>query len=468
MKYPNLIFTAVVIGALAGCATTDVHAPRATPLLAAEYGLGDSDRNLPVEPMQRPATDTSTAESGPWWQAFGDERLNRLVERMLAANTELASAGLRLERARLIARLAFDSLLPQLDAGVSGSHRKPLERGTDSTRSYGASIGVSYEVDLWRRLRDQRDIATWETRATAEDFQSTRLALIGATCDLYWQLAFLNQRIVASDASIERLRRTQALVQVQLDAGDVSRLESREAEQNLQSELAARSQLTQARVEVRNALTVLLDGNPWPQSEEPGELILLDVPEIQAGLPAELLSRRPDMRAAELRLREVLVNIGVVRASYYPTVSLTGSIGGSALSLRDVLSDPVATLGAGLALPFLRWNRARLDVAIAENDYALAVNDFRDSLYRAFVEVDTALAEKAALQVQVEATRRSHEEAIEVERLYGVRYRAGATPLRNWLDAQETRRLAEIALAQARLSQLRNLSLLYRALGGNA
>src|SRR5262249_13791313 len=134
--------------------------------------------------------------------------------------------------------------------------------------------------------------------------------------------------------------------------------------------------------------------------------------------------------------------------------------------LSDVLSNPVGTLGAGLVLPFLRWNEMRLSIDIASKDYAIAANDFRRLLYQAFAEVDNALSERTELTRQLEASQKAYDEAIEIERLYGVRYRAGATALRNWLDAQETRRAAEITLAQARLSQLQNYSFLVRALGG--
>ncbi|MBL8267734.1 efflux transporter outer membrane subunit [Steroidobacter sp.] len=467
MSYRLRIAVALTIAALSGCSSTPMS-PAAQPSVAAEYGRGDSEKNAPSEPVKLSAEDSTVAAAGPWWQQFGDERLNRLVEKMLAANTDIATAGLALERAKLVAGLAFDDLLPQLDASVSGSYSKSLRGPANSSKSYSAGVGVGYEVDLWRRLRNQHDIARWEAQATAEDLESTRLALIGETCDLYWQLAFLNQRIVASESSIERLRTTQRLVQVQFNAGDVSRLEAREAEQNYQSELAAHSQLLQSRVEVRNALTVLLDGTPWPQADEPGQLAAFEMPTVREGLPAELLGRRPDLRAAELRLRGVLTSVGVTRASYYPAVTLTGGVSSGSVSLSDVLSNPVATLGAGIALPFLQWNQQRLNVAIAKQDYAIAVNGFRDALFRAFADVDNALSALTALETQLQATQRSYDEAVEVERLYSVRYRVGATPLRSWLEAQETRRSAEVSLAQARLRRLQNLSLLYRALGGVA
>jgi len=464
---PKLVVLSVT-AVLSACVSTGPHRLQ-DPSVAASYGMGNSSMNAPTERVQlgqdRPVKDVTQDK---WWEGFGDERLNRVVTRVIEVNTDLASAGFRLQRARLSAGLATDDLIPDLDISGSAGRSKELAGSHPSVDSYSASARLSYELDLWGRLRTARTIAQWEAKATEEDLQSTFLALVGNTCDLYWTIAFLNQRIAAGEESLARVERTLALVRTQFAAGAVSRLELREAEQNLQSQQAAQSQLVQQRVEARNALTVLLNGQPWPQEDEPQSMINAHSPEIQPGVPAELLGRRPDLRAAELRLRESLSQVKVVKATYYPAISLTGSVGGSSNSLSDVLANPVQTLGAGLVLPFIRFNEARLNTAIAGTEYEIAANDFRATLYNAFAEVDSALSARQELTKQVELSQQSYEAAEEVERLYEVRYRAGATPLRQWLDAQERRRAAELALAQARLSQLQNDSLLFQALGGSA
>jgi outer membrane protein TolC len=212
----------------------------------------------------------------------------------------------------------------------------------------------------------------------------------------------------------------------------------------------------------------LLDGQPWPETDELQSLNDTHSPDIQAGLPAELLARRPDLRAAELRLRAVLANVKVVATSYYPAISLTGAVGGTSTALGDVLANPVATLGAGVALPFLHWNEMKLNTEIAGADYEIAATDFRKTLYTAFTDVDNALSARVELNKQLDARQKSFDAAVDVERLYEVRYRSGATPLRLWLDAQETRRSAELSLAEARLSQLQNDAILFQALGGSA
>lgn len=451
---------------LTACATGDPYRAKALTV-PAQYGLGDSSLNAPTQPLSIPADRAADlTEVEPWSQAFGDPRLDRVVALALQVNTDLVVAGLRLQRARLAAGLVDNDAWPQFDGSASSSLSQPLTGDAVSRRSSSARLSVSYEVDLWGRLRAQRDVAHWQAQASAQDLQATRLLLIADSCDRYWSLAVANQRIAHGADSLALAERTLRLVQAQFDAGAVSRVELREAEQRLYSQRAAQSLLLQQRVEARNALTVLLDGSPWPQADEPQDLDGAISRAPDAGIPAQVLGRRPDLRAAELRLRAALTGIDVVRSSYYPILSLTGALGSSSDALLNLLKNPVATLGAGLSLPFLHVRELRLNTAIADTDYAIAANEFRRLLYGALAEVDNALSARIQLAAQVAELQLSLAAALHIERLYEVRYRAGATPLRTWLDAQETRRNADLALTVVRLQLLRNDLTLFQSLGG--
>jgi len=468
-SFRPLLLSAALAVLVAGCATTPSADPAADLRVPAGYGRGDAAANAPVQAVERDLTaPPADVRADAWWQGFADPRLDRLVERVLDGNTDMASAGLKLERARAQAGLAGAELWPQASGSASANGSRAIDSGDDWSRNHSAGVSLGWELDLWGKLRGQRDIARWEAQATAQDLQNTVLSLIGQSCELYWQLAYLNQAITSGQANLERLERTAALVQSQFDAGAVSRLEVRQARQNIESQRAAQAQLEQQRVETRNALTVLLDGQAWPLADEPQDLDIAHSPAIAEGLPAELLARRPDLRAAELRLRQSLANIKVTATSYYPSLNLTGSVGSSAPSLGDVLRHPVATLGAGLSLPFLKFRQMQLNIDSADLSYQIAANDFRKTLHTALSEVDNALSARERLAEQVAAAQASHDEAVEIARLYEVRYRAGATDLRTWLEAQQTRRNAELSLAQARRSQLVNDVTLYKALGGGA
>jgi NodT family efflux transporter outer membrane factor (OMF) lipoprotein len=453
---------------LCACVSTDRY-PVTELGVPAHYAQGRGGEGLQpgtrVDPLVTYPARNAAAD--PWWRDFGDRRLDRMIEQVLSVNSDLVAAGLRLKRARLSAGLADTSLLPQLDGSFSAGASKTLEGDDEgSSRSSGARLAVNYELDLWGRLRGLRDIARWEVEATAADREATLLLLISDSTNLYWTLAFLNQRIAAGEASVAVVERTLELVQSQFDAGAISRIELSEAQQSLQSQLAAQSQLRQQRVEARNALSILLDGQPWPVDDEPQDLGDSRSIDIRPGLPAELLGRRPDLRAAEWRLRESLQAVAVERASFYPAISLSGSIGSGGPSLGDVLANPVATLGAGLSLPFLRWRERQLNVDLAGTDYQLAANAFRRTLHTALSEVDAAISARRELALQVQRREIAYAAALRAEAAHEVRYRVGASTLRVWLDAQERRRSAELALAQARLDQLRNAVELVKALGG--
>ncbi|ADU36900.1 RND efflux system, outer membrane lipoprotein, NodT family [Variovorax paradoxus EPS] len=420
---------------------------------------------------QQPQTGTPSAAAAfpaRWWRAFNDPQLDGLIEDALRTNNNLAAAGIRVQRAQLQAGLANTNLTPSVVGQTSTGRSYDLKRGGVAGSSSTSLVTLSYEFDLWGRLAAQRSAADWEQKATESDRQATALSLVGTTSGLYWQVGYLNQRIVLSEAGMEDARRILALVRAKYAAGAVSGLDVAQAGQNLASQEAAHTQLLQQRVEARNALAILFDRPPETAAQEPSQLPNIALPTIDAGLPASLLSRRPDLRAAEQRLRGSLANVDATRTSFYPALSLTGSLGTSSTALGELLKNPVATLGAGLALPFLQWNTARLTVAVSQTQYEEAVLGFRQSLYTALSEVENTLSSRTQLRDESEKLVVALQQAQRAETLSEVRYRAGATALQPVLDAKDRRRSAEISLALNRLNQLNATMTLYKALGGAA
>lgn len=465
---------------LTGCASS-LNRPYESPAsqLPAQYSYDSSS-----------AAKESPASSDAWWKNFNDPELDRLIAQALLRNNNLAAATLRVRRAQLQAGLADQQLRPQFSGNANVGASRRLESNTASTRSNSVNLGASYELDLWNKLGSQRDLARWEALATAQDRESTALTLVATTAQLYWRLGFLNQRLASNALSIAYARTTFDLVQTQYRAGAVSGLEVAEARQALASQQASQAQLQQQAVEAVTALALLFDTAPGnfraDSSMPPGELpagstplssavwrlpqSLPDttLPGVDAGLPVQLLGRRPDLRAAELRVRESFTRIDATRASYYPALTLTGSLGSSSTALLQVLQNPVASLGLGLSLPFLQRTQMKLNIQVSEAQYDEAVVNFRQTLYSALGDVDNALSGRQQFARQAELLAESLAAARQAERLYEVRYRAGAAPLKAWLDAQEKRRSAEIAVADNRLSRLNNHVGLYQALGGDA
>ena len=403
-----------------------------------------------------------------WWTLFNDSALNSLVEQVLANNNDLVVAGINLQQARLQAGLAENRQGVRVNSSVSTGHNFDFNSGRDSSRGVSLNGGVSYEVDLFGRLASQTEAARWEALATEQDLQATAQSLIATTANLYWQLGYLNERLTVSQQNLSSTQQTYDLVRSQYRAGAVSGLDVTQAEQALQSQRANLSQIQQQLVETRTALAVLLN-RPVQQLNitEPKRLGSVRLPSIQAGLPAALLSRRPDLQAAELRLRKALANKDATKASYYPSISLTGSLGSSSTSLTQLLQNPTLALGASLSLPFLQYNDMKKDLAISDLDYEKAITQYRQTLYQAFADVENALSNRSELNKQVTLQQKNLELAEKTERLTQVRYKNGAIALKNLLDAQETTRNARLSLVQSKQSQYNAYVTLMQALGGS-
>ncbi len=411
---------------------------------------------------------TSEQWSDQWWTLFNDAQLNALVDQVVAKNADLAVAGIALKQARLQADLTANQQGLRVGSSVSTGHSFDLNSGTDSANGLSLSGNVSYEIDLFGKLANQTQAQRWEALATEQDLQSTAQSLIATTCNLYWQLAYLNERMTAAEQSLATSNKLFDLVKVQYQAGAVSGIELTEAEQSVQSQKATLSQLRQQIVEAKTALAVLLH-QPVQQLniDIPKKLPQPTLPNIDAGLPATLIARRPDLQAAELRLRKTLATKDATQASYYPSISLTGSLGASSTSLTELLQNPVLALGASLSLPFLQYNDMKKDIAISELDYESAIISYRQTLYQAFADVENALSGRIEANAQLSDQQKNLELAQKSARLNEVRYRNGAIALKNVLDAQESVRSAEVSLAQTRYNQYTAYVTLMQALGGS-
>lgn len=443
---------------LSGCAPLG-QTPYVTPALALPHAW----RHVPEQAA--PDGASAAPSQAQWWRNFNDPALESLVAEALRRNGDLAAAAIAVQRARLQAGLTARNALPQVNASLGASGTRNLRGDPTASHSYSASAGASYEVDLWGKLSLQRDAAQWAAQATEQDRRSAALSLIGTTMGLYWKLGYLNQRLALSTQSIDHAERTLRLARVKYDAGTAAQLDVLLAEQALASQRADLAQLRHQQEENRNALSLLFDGPPGKVFAEPQQVADGPYPAIEAGLPASLLSRRPDLQAAELRLRESLAGTDIARMSFYPPLSLNGNVAGGGAALSSLLSNPAAALGAGLALPFLQWHEMKLSGKLARAEYERAVIAFRQVFYRALADVENALSMRQQLAEQAAYLDMALATAHKAERVAEVQYRAGSVPIKAWLDAQESRRAASIAAAANRLERLSACVALYQALG---
>jgi NodT family efflux transporter outer membrane factor (OMF) lipoprotein len=451
MRSPLAIVVPLAASLLTSCSLTRTHYNRPNMPLSATYEHADANARASID---------------QWWRSFSDTNLNALIDEVLKKNSDLALADLNVRIAQLQTHLAI--INPIVSVGYAYDYSKPVKGAVAATQFHSLTALASYEPDLWDQLGALEDVARWEARATQQDRQSAALALVGAAVNLYFQLAYLNYRVTLGEQSIAYAAIILQLVEVRKAAGGASQLEVAEAEQSLGSQKASQVDLIEQRVEIRSELTVLLSGTSWPQSAERLAVPEGPPPSVAAGLPSSLLDRRPDLRAAELRLRETLAQTDATRLSFYPNFALTGSLGTASTGLTELVSNPLGSVAAALSVPLVQLNQARFATKVARTLYDKAAVSFRKTFLQALIDVDNALSARAQLANEAIQLEHLHESAKTAERLYQVRYRAGAVGLQAWLDAHQSRQAAEIALAANRLSRLQNYASLCQALGGDA
>ncbi|EOC1796051.1 efflux transporter outer membrane subunit [Vibrio fluvialis] len=424
------------------------------------------EQNVTVpEQWQTGQTQSETQAISQWWTSFGDPQLNQWVEKVLATNSDLAIATLTLKQARLEAGLATSDTYPDVSASVSGERSKPLDGG-DSSKSYQASLSVSYELDLWGKLSAAKDAAMWTALATQQEREATAQSLVATTAQLYWQIGYLNQRVELSNNDIKDAKETLALTQSQYRHGSVTRVNVLEAERTLAGLEATHRDYLQQRTEAVNAFAILFDQPPQDLATSIPALPDYAVPTIEAGVPADVLNRRPDVKQSLFELKSVLATKDNTDTNYFPSLTLTGALGGSSTELRKLLSDPIGTLGADLTLPFLNWNEMQLNRDIAQVKYESAIISYRKTLYAALQDVDNALFAKENYEFQAEKLQKQYDSAAEVARIYKSQYEYGAIDITTLLDAQENERSAKASLLENRYNQLVNIATVYQSLGG--
>lgn len=413
---------------------------------------------------------TSLPEGAPleadWWARFGDPVLSRLVETARANNVDIAVAAARVAEARANERIARAQLFPTLDGGAGVTRSRSVSALGQPIETTAAQpiFQAAYEVDLFGRIGNQIDAARQSTAATAAARDAAALSVAAATASGYITLRGLDARrrvvvdTIASRAEALRLARSRASV------GYTSELELRQAEAEYEGTAQILPQVDLAIRRQENALSLLL--GDVPRAIERGASIdRLAMPPVPAGLPSDLLRRRPDIAQAEYTLAAVDATLQAARAQFLPTLRLTGSTG---LTLSSALANPITiwSLGASVLAPLFEGGRLRgqVDAAAARRDQAAF--GYRRTALTAFREVEDALAAVDRLAAQERELARQRVAVAEALRHASNRYRAGYASYLEQLDAQRALLNVDLSLVQIEVDRLNASVALYQAMGG--
>lgn len=416
---------------------------------------------------QQQDTGASFLKNTPhWWDNFNDPQLSRLLAQVLETNNDLAAAGIQLQLARVAAGLTNTNLTPDVSVGGSASNSKNLKKDREPTESYSASLSLGYELDLWGKLAREREQAAWQVKATEYDRQATALSLIGTTAQFYWQTGSLNQQIANQQQSLEIARQTQEMVRTRYESGSVGQLDLLQAEQSVISRENQLRDLMEQREETRNGMAILFNR---PPSQRQNELSTLDFRQdipIARRVPLEVINHRPDVQSAEASLRAALAGLDASRLSFYPSLSLSAGLNAGSSVFSQWFSNPVRTLGASVALPFVQWNTVQLTVEKADLNVQQAAITFRSAAWSALADVDNAMAQR--LNARDKKASLLRDLALSQQRLALVtsQYQAGAISFQTLLDAQDAQLSSENSLLSMQYNYLYATMKLWLALGG--
>jgi NodT family efflux transporter outer membrane factor (OMF) lipoprotein len=417
---------------------------------------------------------------GAWWSTFGDDRLDRLVQRALENNHDLSAAAARLEAAGAQARIAGADLLPEASLEFTPGRRRqnfigfPIPGGggvlSTTTTTYGASLNVSWEVDLWGRLRAREAAALADVEASRTDLEGARLSLAGQTAKAWFALVEAIQQVELARETLDNRRLTRRRIARRYELGLRPALELRfamSAEASSEASLAARQRQLDA---ARRQIDLLLSRYPEGVIEEAtADLSLPELPDpVPPGLPADLVTRRPDLVAAERRLAAAGLTIKEARAALYPRFRLTGSAGRLSGELEQLSKGDfsVWSIAGSLLQPLFLGGRLRAGVTLAEARYREQAESYVQRALEAFAEVETALAAEKYLRAQERALSEAAKHSIAARELAEDRYDAGLVDYLSVLEAQREATVARSLLLDARRQLITTRIDLHLSLGG--
>jgi multidrug efflux system outer membrane protein len=449
---------------VAACSLQPVYERPAAPV-AGKYPNG---------PAYQPAAATSTlpADEIGWRDFLTDPRLQRLVEIALANNRDLRIAALNIAQFRAQYRIQRSNLLPQVAAGASAiAQRAPsgITRQNVTTRDYSVGVSASWELDFFGRLQSLDDQALQQYFATAQARKAVEISLVAQVASQYLTILADDDLLAVTQHTLDTAQASYNLTLLQFQTGTGNEQSVRQAEIVVEQAKANYAAQVRTRAQDENLLVLLL-GQPLPADLPPpiplnSQALLADIP---AGLPSDLLTRRPDIMEAEANLRAANANIGAARAAFFPTISLTGSYGLASAALGALFH------GASLAWSFIPSItapifeggklRASLDVATIQKDINVA--QYEKAIQTAFQEVANDLAARGTYDDQVAAQERDVVASQRFLDLAQQRFQAGVDSYLNVLTAQNTLYTAQQALVTARMGRLTSLVSLYKDLGG--
>ena len=404
-----------------------------------------------------------------WREFLRDERLVRLVDLALVNNRDLRVAALNVQQAQALYRVQRATLFPSVSAFAGSSAVRTPLNAMPTAHSVSAGLDAAWELDFFGRLQSLSRSALEQYLATAHARDAVQILLVAQVADQYLTMLAADEQVAVTRQTLAAVQASYDIVKLQFDTGTAGELTLRLAESSVEQAQVNIAALTRARAQAENALLLLI-GQTAPADLPPvvplsAQSILADIP---AGLPSDLLERRPDILEAEAQLRSQNANIGAARAAFFPTINLTASLGTTSAELGGLFhpGSLAWSFVPALTQPIFQGGAlsANLDLATARKDVAIA--QYEKAVQTAFREVADGLAARGTYDEQLAAQERYTATQRRRLALAQFRYRNGVESYLNVLTAQTDLYNGQLSLVAAQLNRLTSRVDLYRALGG--
>ena len=350
-----------------------------------------------------------------WWKQYEQSYLDELVELALKNNTDLAKAAINVNKALAQAGVLQANLIPSFNAGFEATSSKNIKEGGAVTRSFGSSIGLNYELDLWQKLANSKDAAMFEAKATKFDLEASKLSVINSVADAYFQILYLNESIKTYEQILEIYNELNKIV-------------------GLKFEALTLSPVKRAGVDLE--------------------------------VPTSAISNRPDLRAAIYRIEEGILNYKASQKEFYPTITLGASLKSSTNKKEEAFSLKFLNGNIALNLPFLNYHKLKSNLKVSEANFELAKLNYISTLNSALNEIDAfykGYLNDEALLTNYQEQIKNYEE---ISKIYELKYSYGKVELKQFLEAKNSELEAKIGLLKVKYTLLQDELNIYKAMAG--
>ena len=402
-----------------------------------------------------------------WWKEYNNEELNNLIDLALKNNPDYIKAGLNVNTQLYKLRSSKTSLFPTLSGNLGASSSRNIFEHDEFANSFSGEFGISYEIDLYGKIRNSVSAQEFEYQATIMDRETAKLSLINNVIDLYYNIVYLKDSISIKENTLNNYKKILEITQAKYDNGSIDNYELLQVQQNVKTAESDLISLNTTLAENEQTLRNLLNLKPEDTlSIKNYDLISMKNIGVDLDIPVSVLSNRPDLQASQYRLEKSFKNLKAEEKSWYPSISINGIINSSAEKARNTFEFPFILGSVGIDLPFLDWNNVWSNVKISEIEYQSSLVDFKDSINLAVNEVAYYYTTYSNAESIYDNSAKKYADSEKMTQYYQDRYNLGKVELKDLLSQINTENSSKIELIQNKYQYIKYENLIYKALNG--